>query len=106
MTPYRVCIRNVETGEERIEVGEWDESAWGDVGTFQFNWLENNFSCDCNRHLQFLRAGGPGPQDDPNWNEADRECGNKAYEVPWLEFGGQRLDGDERLGPNTSGDTQ
>src|SRR5690606_15034465 len=58
---YRVCIRNTATGEERIESGEWEH----EVSTILFHWLENNFSCDCNRHLQFLRAGGPGPENDP-----------------------------------------
>lgn len=73
---YNVIIRNNETGEERsFDSGEWD-----DEGSL-YGWAEGNFSCDCNRHLCFLRAGGPGPPDDPHWNAAERACGNRTYTV-------------------------
>lgn len=87
---YRVCIRNTATGEERIESGEWEH----EVSTILFHWLENNFSCDCNRHLQFLRAGGPGPENDPHWNNEDHKCGDSAYRVPWIEIDGVRHAGE------------
>lgn len=40
-----------------------------------FNWAENNYACDCNRHLFFERAGG----NEPDWEEA--ECGEGKYAV-------------------------
>jgi hypothetical protein len=81
----------METGEERIKEGD---DYPHEVDTFLFHWLDNNNSCDCNRHLEFLRAGGPGPGEDPHWNNADRECGDTAYRVSWIEFEGKRYDGD------------
>lgn len=92
---YSVLIRDNETGEARTySMGdiEWDDSS-------EFWWTEGNFGCDCNRHLSFLRAGGPGPADDPHWNNADRACGETAYTVPYavLEDGTQIvLDSPER----------
>lgn len=72
---YKVLIRKNATGEERfysMDDIEWDESS-------EFWWTEGNFGCDCNRGSSFLRAGGPGPADDPHWNSADFECGDTAY---------------------------
>lgn len=80
---YKVLIRNNETGEERISHHEIDPQ-YRDVQVF--SWQENNFACDCNRHTEFLRAGGPGPPEDPHWNDAAVECGDLMYTVPWLEY--------------------
>lgn len=70
---YKVAIRDNATGEVRIGAYDFD---WN-----EFWWTEGNMSCDCNRRLEFLRAGGPGPAGDPHWNDAEHECGNGAYSV-------------------------
>lgn len=50
-------IKNNETGEireyETHEILEY-ESEYPNI----FNWSENNYSCDCNRLLFFMRCGG------------------------------------------------
>jgi len=65
-------IRNNLTGEiveyetdEILELGEEFPSI--------FNWEENNYSCDCNRHLFFKRA-----KEDEDW---DVECSDGKYSV-------------------------
>jgi hypothetical protein len=86
---YSVLIRNNATGEERtyaMDDVEWDDSS-------EYWWRGGNFGCDCNRHTSFLRAGGPGPADDPHWNDADHECGETAYSVPYATLAdGTRVD--------------
>ena len=57
-------IRDLATGEVRKGndheyVWHKDNGEWSD-----FNWSENNFSCDCNRHLFFGRLGGEELGDD------------------------------------------
>lgn len=90
---YRVYIVKNETGEGRWYNTEVDDQYADGV---LFNWQENNYSCDCNRHLSFLRAGGPGPADDPHHNGAHHECGETAYSVPYIEWeDGRREEVDE-----------
>ena len=86
---YRAYIINNETKEARWFNTEVDDRYADGV---LFNWQENNFSCDCNRHLSWLRAGGPGPDDDPHHNNAERECGQTAYRVPYIEWEDGRRD--------------
>lgn len=90
MTKCRACIRHVASGEERVHEEAWD-TEWGDAGTFMFHWLENNYSCDCNRQLMFDRIppGVRGPNDCEGV-----KCGSERYRVMWLEFDGERLEGD------------
>lgn len=57
---YVVAIRNNATGEIRNRVVadlEWNE---GSI----FLWTEGNFSCDCNRLLDWVRASGEEPDID------------------------------------------
>lgn len=54
---------------EMMQVGENHPSI--------FNWKENNYSCDCNRHLFFHRAIGQEPEDD----DEDDECTDYKYSV-------------------------
>lgn len=80
----RVTIRKNRTGETRVYVDEYAQK-WDDFA--QFNWLQNNFSCDCNRHLSWLRAGGP-PKDKHSsrfWNGAHRACGDWRYSIMQVE---------------------
>lgn len=71
---YRVLLRKNDTGEERWRVMDFD---WSESD--EFWWTEGNFGCDCNRAMEWARAGGPGPPDDPHWNNIDRDCGDIAF---------------------------
>jgi hypothetical protein len=77
---YTVAIRKNATGEVRMYQCDFD---WDKGGghTDLFWWTDGNFGCDCNRHLSWLRAGGPGPPEDPHWNKAEHKCGGTAYSV-------------------------
>ncbi len=68
---YKVLIRNNATGEvvESTQPYEWDD---GNL----FWWSEGNFSCDCNRELQFCRAKDI---DEPD-RDANR-CGEERFTV-------------------------
>lgn len=46
--------------------------------TLEFDWFENNNSCDCNRALQFARAF----EQYEDWGQ---ECGDKAYSAQLLD---------------------
>lgn len=52
---YTVSITDTTTGETRErtydDLGEWDEGS-------EYWWTDGNFGCDCNRGLEFGRAGG------------------------------------------------
>ncbi len=74
---YSVDIRNNATGE--VRTCSQRDLAWNDSSVFW--WTEGNMSCDCNRELEFVRAGGPGPDDDPRWNDLDTECGFERFTV-------------------------
>ena len=67
---YIITIRNNATGECRDirHALEWSESS--------VFWLtEGNFGCDCNRWLDFERAGG----NDPNLYDA--QCGDGGFSI-------------------------
>lgn len=84
---YLIAIKDNESGEVRLYRHDmrWDD-------TEEFQWMDNNYSCDCNRHLFFLRANGPGPAEDPYWNDAERECGDTKYSVLYVELpNGERV---------------
>jgi hypothetical protein len=85
---YVAVIRRVSDGMERHapQDGEWDtegENSW-------YWWDSGNYSCDCNRYLEFERAGGGDPElDDPNC-----ECSNGRYLVLRFVFpDGSSIDG-------------
>lgn len=63
-----VRIKDTETGEVRERYT--DLPLEGDAThPDTFNWKENNFSCDCNRHLFFT-----------NWeSDTDMPCGKSRY---------------------------
>ena len=72
---YKVAIRKNETGEIRLceQNLEWDEhsDSW---------WTEGNMSCDCNRFLEFERAGGKNPE----WDSA--KCSKGKYSALYAEL--------------------
>ena len=72
---YAVDIRKNATGEVRRRYMDldWDNSL--------FWWAEGNMSCDCNRELEWVRAAGPGPADDPHWNQLETECSEGRFTV-------------------------
>ena len=70
---YDAVIVNNETGEARtyrMNV-DWDDS--NDSGHIYW-WTEGNFGCDCNRALEFMRAGDE--------EECDESCGESRFSVP------------------------
>lgn len=73
-----VVLQRVSDGEQRTIV---DEDC-GSVEATEYYWTEGNASCDCNRHLEFERAGGVEPDDH-------MECGDEvAYRLLSLKIGG------------------
>lgn len=69
-------ITKVETGEVREYITE-EILREGDEYPNEFNWEEGNYSCDCNRDLFFLRAGG---EDDSESFES-YQCSDGKYSV-------------------------
>ncbi len=69
---YWVRITNKETKESRDKFyeGTYDEST-------EYWWKEGNFSCDCNRELEFYRANGEE-------FEGLHKCGDDRYSVALL----------------------
>lgn len=69
-------IRKNSTGEIREYVSE--EILENDTNfPSVFNWEENNYSCDCNRHIFFKRACNEVVTDD----DFERECSDGKYSV-------------------------
>jgi len=61
---YIAEIRENATGDiERVAFDHPEYDVWGP--NKQFDWEENNFSCDCNRHLLFWRNRG---DEEHGWN--------------------------------------
>jgi len=80
---YKVAIKNNETQEIRIVLMdvEWMDSSY-------YWWNEGNYSCDCNRHLEFERVK------DPNYDISNEElkCSEGKYAVLYFEFeDGQKM---------------
>jgi hypothetical protein len=67
---YKVLIRRNSDRQERWQT--MSNLDWDDHSVFW--WTEGNFGCDCNRHMQFQRAG-----DEPI--ETDHACSESAYSV-------------------------
>jgi hypothetical protein len=87
---YVAVIRRVADGEtRRRQVNfEWDTEAESEGDWF--NWAEGNYSCDCNRYLEFERAGG----ERPRVGSTASLCGDSAYQVIRFEFpDGSAIDG-------------
>lgn len=73
-------ICDMETGEQRkYQI----PGAEDDLLNLEYMWAEGNYSCDCNRHLFFCRAGGE-PDADPN-------CGESRFFVTPIERGTDRV---------------
>ena len=85
-----VKLQCVATGEIR-KVNAFETQT---LENAEFWWLKGNGACDCNRHIEFLRAAGPGPADDPYYNNAERECGDKQYRALSLSDGEKIIPGD------------
>ncbi len=73
---YKVAIRDNATGETRIR--DMGDLPWLDHTLYW--WTEGNFGCDCNRHMEFIRAK------DDSESDMDHECGDSAYSVLHAEF--------------------
>lgn len=78
---YNVTIICNATGEQRVAKQdlEWHEAS-------EFWWTEGNMRCDCNRHLEWLNAGGPEPAGDKFHDNEEHECGEGAYAIPYIDL--------------------
>lgn len=88
---YQVAILHVASGEVRMDQINlnWNNDV--------FWWTEGNMSCDCNLHREWHRAGGPGPADDPHWNNLSIDCSDGLYRALYaLLPSGERV---ELMGP-------
>ena len=70
----RVTLRDTVTDECR-SFNDAYLSFDDDGSFFDFQWSENNYSCDCNRRLFFERAGGREPE------EHEMPCGEGRFLV-------------------------
>ena len=88
LKPYFVTMRDMETQEERTF--SMDGIEWGDGSDFW--WSEGNYSCDCNRHLEFQEAKtGVRPMDD------NISCNGERYTVICIKL----EDGTKVYGPES-----
>ena len=88
LQPYFVTMRDTETQEERTF--SMDGIEWGDGSDFW--WSEGNYSCDCNRHLEFQEAKtGVRPMDD------NISCNGERYTVICIKL----EDGTKVYGPES-----
>lgn len=67
----KVKIIKNETGEARFYQDDYFDGG----GVYQ--WVDGNYSCDCNRAILFGQAHGC---------VEDHECGDGAYSVPYAEL--------------------
>lgn len=83
---YKVAIRKNATGEVRVREYAYDwfkDAARSEESSDMFWWTEGNFGCDCNRYLEFERAGG----NEPDMNDESRgQCGMEAYSVLYADL--------------------
>lgn len=79
---YRYQIRDTQTGETRLSGFKSDTAE-----PRAFWWLEGNYGCDCNRKLDFERAGGREPDDDETPCSQDKN----RYVFDWVECNGVRF---------------
>ena len=79
--PFTVHLKRKADGEigEHQEPGDWATDA------NEFQWCDNNYSCDCNRFLFFERARGGQP------SLGDAECGDEAYRIRVTSAEGREL---------------
>lgn len=75
---YKVAIRNNSTKEIRIR--DMGDIPWGDSS--EFWWTDGNFGCDCNRELEFLRAGN----EEKETSIDEVRCGEDRYSVLYAEL--------------------
>lgn len=90
---YIVAIRKNSTGEIRLRKVD---QQW--VDGHEWWWTEGNMGCDCNRYLEFERAGGNMDcWDEPEGQETP--CGDVLYSVLYAELpSGERIVIDKNAG--------
>lgn len=98
---YKIAIRNNETNEIQIASYEFEWYKSEEHNDF-FWWKDGNMGCDCNRELEWIRAAGPGPADDPFNNGIETECGDSRFSVLYADLpDGTRIIIDEILMHNS-----
>lgn len=95
---YRYQIRNTATGETRV-----CEMKLNVTSLRTFWWLaDGNMGCDCNRHMDFLRAGGATEEEldrDPNI-----DCSDGRFALDWVECDGVRFIENDKPTENAADD--
>lgn len=71
---YRVQIIDTKTGEVRWAHVEWDWFKPDGRDDLHW-WTDGNFGCDCNRSLEFERAGGGCPDVDDDVDDVPCSAG-------------------------------
>ncbi len=85
---YIAVIVNNETGETRQSKQKaYDNDI--DIESLEYMWGEGNWSCDCNRHLEFERVK------KRYYNPDDIDCGDVKYSVPHLIVDGENIQIDD-----------
>lgn len=86
---YYCDIEDTKTGEKRRFVEELPDDK-EIVEALEYRWSEGNWSCDCNRSMEFARAGGLTEDQVDEFVEAefgpdDSHCvGHGRFRVPHL----------------------
>ncbi len=88
MLQYRALLKRTEDGLERWT--DWADSTHPD--SLIYFWTDGNYGCDCNRYLEFERAGNV-PEDEI---QGEPECGETLYELVTLELNdGRKMNSDQ-----------
>jgi hypothetical protein len=88
---YTATILDTATGERRVtKPQEWPD----EEGALYWHWTDGNFGCDCNRALEFARAGGATEEQAWAFEKESGACGGKRFRVPHLTVDGKQLDVD------------
>lgn len=84
-----VTLRDTATGEAATfdwpMLGPFDDE-WPADRALQFHWVENNWSCDCNRALEWMRR--VKRMDEGAIEAVGTPCGHERYELVALTLDG------------------
>lgn len=91
---YRVFITRTADGSTREWKPGWEcrdqeEAEWNDGS--EFWWTEGNFGCDCNRFMEFERAGPSYTAEDEGRIRDEAICGSSGYRIRVEDLTGNLL---------------
>lgn len=90
--PIQLFIKCVETGEVRMK---WDWLLLDGNEMATWIWREGNYSCDCNRIMDFGKANG-----EKRTKAWDILCSSGKYQVVLLSEGGDEIYSEFELAQN------